>query len=57
MKKPVLNNFVIFSKKPPWLQYTFNEVSCLKTYNFIAKRFLHSCFPGKIAKFFATPLF
>ena len=34
----------------------FNEVSGLKTRNFIKKRFQNKCFPVNISKFLRTPI-
>ena len=46
-----------FHRKTPVLESRFNKVAGLKACNFIKKRFQHSCFPVKFAKFIRTPFF
>ena len=54
-KKAVLLKNSQYSLEAPMLEYLFNKVAGLQTYNFIKKRLQHSHFPVNMAQFLRTP--
>ena len=54
IKKAVLKDFAIFTKKHlRWILF-LNKNAGLQSWNFIKKRLQHRCFPVNIAKFLRT---
>ena len=56
MKKAVLKDFTIFTKKKTGLDSLFNKVASFQACNFILKRLQHGFFPANIAKFLRAPI-